>query len=51
LIHVPASAIDAALSRVLQQVAMVLGMDRGSLDVYAGGEPGSRVSPTISVSA
>jgi signal transduction histidine kinase len=44
LIHVPASAIDAALARALQQVAMFLGVDRGSLDVYAGGEPGIRIS-------
>jgi hypothetical protein len=35
LIHAAASAIDAALARVLQQVAMFLGVDRGSLDVYA----------------
>jgi signal transduction histidine kinase len=44
LIHLPAGAIDAALSRALQQVAMFLGVDRGSLDVYPGGEPGIRVS-------
>ena len=44
LIHVPASAIDAALSRALQQVATFLGVDRGSLDVYTGSEPGIRIS-------
>ena len=44
LIHVPASAIDAALARALQQVAIFLGVDRGSLDVYVRGEPGIRVS-------
>jgi signal transduction histidine kinase len=44
LIHLPAGAIDAALARALQQVAMFLGVDRGSLDVYPGGEPGIRVS-------
>jgi len=44
LIHVPASAIDAALARALQQVAIFLGVDRGSLDVCARGEPGIRVS-------
>jgi len=44
LIHLPAGAIDAALARALQQVAMFLDVDRGSLDVYAGGEPGIRVS-------
>ena len=44
LIHVPASAIDAALARALQQVAMFLGVDRGSLDAYAGGEPGIHIS-------
>jgi signal transduction histidine kinase len=44
LIHVSASAIDAALARALQQVAMLLGVDRGSLDVHAGGEPGACVS-------
>src|SRR4029453_6819826 len=44
LIPVPASAIDAALARALQQVAMFLGVDRGSLDVYAGGDPGIRIS-------
>jgi signal transduction histidine kinase len=44
LIHLSAGAIDAALARALQQVAMFLGVDRGSLDVYPGGEPGIRVS-------
>ena len=44
LIHVPASAIDAALERALQQVATFLGVDRGSLDVYAGSEPAIRIS-------
>ena len=44
LIHLPAGAIDAALARAVQQVAMFLGVDRGSLDVCAGGEPGIRVS-------
>jgi signal transduction histidine kinase len=44
LIHLPAGGIDAALARALQQVAMFLGVDRGSLDVYPGGEPGIRVS-------
>jgi signal transduction histidine kinase len=44
LIHVPAGAIDAALARALQQVVMFLGVDRGSLDVNAGGEPGIRIA-------
>ena len=44
LIHLPAGAIDAALVRALQQVGVFLGVDLGSVDVYAGGEPGIRVS-------
>ena len=44
LIHVPASDIDAALERGLQQVAAFLGVDRGYLDKYIGGGPGVRIS-------
>src|SRR3972149_10744033 len=41
LIHVPASEIDAALERGLQQVVVFLGVDRGYLDEYIGGGPGA----------
>jgi len=44
LIHVPASEIDAALERGLQQVVAFLGVDRGYLDEYTGGGPGVRLS-------
>lgn len=44
LIHVPASDIDAALERWLRQVVAFLGVDRGYLDAYVGGEPGVRIS-------
>jgi signal transduction histidine kinase len=48
LIHVPASAIDAALERALQQVVMFLGVDRGNVDVYDEGGRGVRVSWALS---
>ena len=44
LIHVAAGDIDAALERGLQQVVTFLGVDRGNLDAYVGGEPGVRIS-------
>src|SRR3990172_4763286 len=44
LIHVPASEIDAALERGLQQVVAFLGVDRGYLYEYTGGGPGVRLS-------
>ena len=44
LIHVPASAIDAALERGLQKVGTFLGVDRGTLDEYRGGVPGTSIS-------
>jgi signal transduction histidine kinase len=44
LIHVPATAIDAALERSLQQVGTFLGVDRGNVDVYSGPEPGLRIA-------
>ncbi len=44
LIHVPASGIDPALQRGLEQVATFLGADRGHLDEYVGGGPGVRMS-------
>jgi signal transduction histidine kinase len=48
LIHVPASAIDAALERALQQVVTFLGVDRGNVDVYEEGGRGVRVSWALS---
>ncbi len=46
LIHVPATAIDAALERGLAQVVACLGADRGTLQKYDAGEPGVRwISP------
>jgi signal transduction histidine kinase len=44
LIHVPAGDIDSALESGLQQVGTFLGVDRGNLDTYDGGEPGLRIS-------
>jgi len=44
LIHVPASTIDAALERALQQVVTFLGVDRGNLDVYEEVGRGARIS-------
>jgi signal transduction histidine kinase len=48
LIHVPASAIDAALERALQQVVTFLGVDRGNVDVYDEGGRGVRISWALS---
>jgi formate hydrogenlyase transcriptional activator len=47
LIHVPASAIDAALERALQQVVTFLGVDRGNVDVYDEGARGARISGAL----
>jgi signal transduction histidine kinase len=44
LIHVPAGEIAAALMGGLQQVATFLGVDRASLEEYAGGEPTVRLT-------
>ena len=44
LIHVPASQIDVALERALQQVVTFLGMDRGNLDEHVDEGPGVHVS-------
>jgi signal transduction histidine kinase len=44
LIHVPAVEIDAALEGGLQQVATFLGVDRASLEEYAGGQPTVRLT-------
>jgi signal transduction histidine kinase len=48
LIHVPASAIDAALEGALQQVVRFLGVDRGNVDVYEEGGRGVRISWALS---
>ena len=48
LIHVPASAIDAALERALQKVVTFLGVDRGNVDVYDEGGRGARISWALS---
>jgi signal transduction histidine kinase len=48
LIHVPASAIDAALERALQKVVTFLGVDRGNVDVYDEGGRGVRISWALS---
>jgi len=44
LIRVPPSAIDAALERGLQKVGTFLGVDRGTLDEFRGGVPGTSIS-------
>ncbi len=44
LIHVPASDMDGALERGLQQIGEFLGVDRGSLDEYVGGRPNVHIS-------
>jgi signal transduction histidine kinase len=43
LIRIPASEIDTALERALQQVAAFLGADRGNLDEYVAGGLGVRI--------
>jgi signal transduction histidine kinase len=44
LIRIPASDIDTALERALQQVATFLGADRGNLDEYLSGGLGPRIA-------
>jgi signal transduction histidine kinase len=44
LVHVDATGLDAALEAALRQLVSFLGMDRGNLDEYIDGRPGSRVS-------
>src|SRR5713101_204425 len=44
LIHVDAGGLDAALGSALRQMIAFLGMDRGNLDEYIEGAPGTRLS-------
>jgi signal transduction histidine kinase len=44
LVHVPASDLDAALERALQQVVAFLGVDRGDVDEYVGDVATVRIS-------
>ena len=44
LIHIDAGGLDAALEAALRQMVAFLGTDRGNLDEYRDGAPGTRIS-------